>query len=82
MPPAAAAPDKNTLGSVQKTGNMLIIPAWAMHNPTITMMGDGSDATSAQPTAAAIAEAAKCQRRSPDRSELIPTSDITMIEQR
>ena len=27
MPPAAAIPERNTLGSVQKTGNILIIPA-------------------------------------------------------
>ncbi|MCC6508883.1 MAG: hypothetical protein IT423_07235, partial [Pirellulaceae bacterium] len=65
MPPAAATPDKNTLGKVQKTGSMLIIPACARHNPTIATDGGGPQATNAHPMAATKAEPAKCQRRSP-----------------
>ena len=79
MPPAAATPERNTLGRVQKTGSMLIIPDCARHNPAIAISGVGPHATKAHPMAAAKAEPAKCQRRSPVRSELMPTKAMATI---
>ena len=82
MPPAAATPERNTLGSVQKTGSILIMPDCARHNPAIATSGVGPHATIAHPIAAANAEPAKCQRRSPVLSELIPTNAMATIAHR
>ena len=70
MPPAAAAPLRNAVGSAQKIGSMLIMPAWARHRPARNSHGDGGPArSSAQPAAARKAAKATWPRRSPVRSE-------------
>ena len=76
MPPAAAAPLRNDVGSVQNVGNMLFMPRLATARPSRISHGDGASATTSQPAAPRKAATATCPRRSPVRSELTPNATM------
>src|SRR5205085_688722 len=86
MPPAAATPLRNPVGSDQKTGSVDIVPAWASVRPISAPSADFTEgliaqAVSAQPTVPTKAGTATCQRRSPVRSECSPLSNMQTTAQ-
>src|SRR5579872_3082151 len=86
IPPAAAAPVRKIGGRVQKSGNMHFMAVCVTVTPTtksqrelmpgIANQPDANKAIIDHPSAAANAEQATCQRRSPVRSECLPTRII------
>ncbi len=78
MPPAAAAPVRKRLGSGQKTGKQDSTPAVPTDRATIdrATWPVPSRAEPTMPAAPHSAAMARCQRRSPLRSEWMPLQTI------
>src|SRR5438093_7053520 len=72
IPPAAAAPDRNAAGNVQKTGRQPKIPKPATDNAAIFIVGSSSAVEMAMPADATNSGNARWNRRSSLRSERRP----------
>jgi arabinofuranosyltransferase len=77
MPPAAADPVRNAVGSVQNGPSAPQMPAAAMQNETSDSRGTVLYPLSSRPAAPASAGNVTCHRRSPVLSECAPTYTMT-----
>ena len=82
IPPAAAVPRRNAVGSGQNGGVALYMPTAATHRAANARAGAPARALAPRPAAATHADAATCRRRSPVRSEWLATAIIAMAAQR
>src|SRR5437762_12786813 len=76
IPPAAAAPDRNAAGNVQKTGRQPKIPKPATDNAAIFIVGSSSAVEIAIPADATNSGNARWNRRSSIRSERRPQNTM------
>src|ERR1700719_1195829 len=82
IPAAAAEPASIAVGIVQESGKEDKIPAVASESATIAAETfEGNKVLKIRPTPPARAQIAKCHRRSPVRSELLPTNIIATAAQ-